>query len=106
MKNESEVDGGWNQLFKDGAAGGAPLSYADIVASTMHSRQGQPPHKVLKNLQMSIFKVSEENTEHKGEQLICYETKYMTDCAKNLSDKVDLNPEIEAHMLVVIEELL
>ena len=48
----------------------------------------------------------EENAEHKGEQQICYETKYMTDCAKKLSDKVDLEPEIEAHLLVVIEEAL
>ena len=30
----------------------------------------------------------------------------MTDCAKKLSDKVDLEPEVEAHLLVVIEEVL
>ena len=78
-ENESEVDGGRNQLFQDGAAaGGAPLSYAGSVAST----------------------------KHKGEQQIRYETKYMADCAKKLSDKVDLEPEIEAHLLVVIEEAL
>ena len=105
-ENESEVDGGRNQLFQDGAAGGAPLSYAGSVASTMHSRQGQPLHKALKNLQKSISKISEENAEHKGEQQIRYETKYMTDCAKKLLDKVDLEPEIEAHLLVVIEEAL
>ena len=50
--------------------------------------------------------MSEEKAEHKGEQQIRYETKYMTDCAKKLSDKVDLEPEIEAHLLVVIEEAL
>ena len=30
----------------------------------------------------------------------------MADCAKKLSDKVDLEPEIEAQLLVVIEEAL
>ena len=30
----------------------------------------------------------------------------MTDCAKKFSDKVDLEPEVEAHLLVVIEEVL
>ena len=30
----------------------------------------------------------------------------MTDCAKKLLDKLDLEPEVEAHLLVVIEEAL
>ena len=30
----------------------------------------------------------------------------MADCAKKLSDKVDLEPEIEAQLLVLIEEAL
>ena len=94
-------------MFPDGAAAGsAPLNYAASVASTMNSRQGQPLHKALKNLQKAISKMLEENAEHKGERQISYETKYMADCAKKLSDKVNLEPEIEAQLLVIIEEAL
>ena len=65
-ENASEVDGGRNQLFQDGAAGGAPLSYAGSVASTMHSCQDQPLHKALKILQKAISKMPEENAETQG----------------------------------------
>ena len=104
-ENESEFDGGPNQMFPDGAAAnGAPLNYAASVTSTMNSCQGQPLHKALKNLQKAIAKMAEGNAEHKGERLIIYETKSMADCAKKLSDKVDLEPYIEAQLLDVIEE--
>ena len=86
--------------------GGAPLCYAASVASTAHSHQGQSLHKALKNLQKAISKMSEDNAEHKGEKQITHEMRDITDCAKKLSDKVDLEPEIEAHLLVVLEEVL
>ena len=42
----------------------------------------------------------------KGEKLIAYETKFMTDCAKKLSDRFDLEVDIDDQLLVVIEEAL
>ena len=43
---------------------------------------------------------------NKGERLIAYETKSMADYAKKLSDKVDLEADIDDQLLVVIEETL
>ena len=39
-------------------------------------------------------------------KLIAYKTKFMTDCAKKLSDRVDLKLDIDDQLLVVIEEAL
>ena len=43
---------------------------------------------------------------NKGEKLIAYKTKFMADCADKLSDKVDLEADIDEQLLVVIEEAL
>ena len=43
---------------------------------------------------------------YKGEKLMAYETKFMTDCTKKLSNKVDLEADIDDQLLVVIDKAL
>ena len=62
-----------------------PPEYAASVASTAHSRQTNPLHKALRNLQKAIANMEEGNDEYKAnkkERVIAYETKLMTDFAK------------------------
>ena len=39
----------------------------------------------------------------KGEKFIAYKTKVMTDCAKKLSNRVNIKVDIDDQLLVVIE---
>ena len=50
--------------------------------------------------------MSKNGAEQKGNRQITHETREMTDCAKKLSDKADIKPEIDNQLLVVTEELL
>ena len=43
-------------------------------------------------------------TEGKGEKQIAFAQKSMSDCASKLSAKLDLEEDLEAHLLVVIEQ--
>ena len=109
-EHEDGSDYGRPQLPLDGAHDCAqPPEYAASIASTANSRQTNPLYKALRNLQKAIAKLEEGNDKYKAnkrEKIIAFETKLMMDCAKKLSDRVDVETDIEETFLVVIEETL
>ena len=93
----------------------ASLSFSQMAQVTgarhsmINSLHGHPLPKALRNLHKAIATMREGDAEYKAnkkEKLVAYETKSIADCAKKLSDKVDLEAEIDDQLLVVIEEAL
>ena len=92
------------QLLLGEAAAGPPQHYAGSVVSSIASRHEVSVHSALRKLQRAIEKM--KLTEGCGEKQISHAQKIMSDCASKLSAKLDLEDDLEAQLVVVVERAM
>ena len=92
------------QLLPEEAAAGPSQHYARSVVSSLTSRHEVSVHSALRKLQRAIEKM--KLTEGCGEKQISHAQKIMSDCAAKLSAKFDVEDDLEAQLVVVVERAL
>ena len=78
-------------------------NYAASVAS---SRPGNSLHRALTKLQRAISAMTQSDAELKGERQISMESKNLTECAQKLAERAETEPDLDDHLLDVMEDLL
>ena len=92
------------QLLPEEAAAGPSQHYAGSVVSSLTSRHEVSVHSALRKLQRAIEKM--KLTEGCGEKQISHAQKIMSDCASKLSAKLDVEDDLEAQLVEVVERAL